>query len=523
MRDLTLEQRKQLLRLTATSGVVANLEVALVAVGVASDSQLQSALICNACKAGHSSMACHLLRPKLIAASKPAVSESLEEAAAAGLRAVWEALQHDYALHLWFPEYVIAALRGGHLELAEWLLERVLAKGPLGDGMWARLLQAAAISCDLPALESLRQRCGNKPLTCAFIDGHTAGTRILSAAAGSCTPDWQAKVEWAESKLYASLIISTGPDACAAAVACPDTEQRLAWLMGRGYHADGKAVNAAVRAGKVAALQLLLAHGLRPGASAVAAAAGKGWLDALKELRQHGVQLDADAVAREAAGCGHLPVLAWAVEELGASLQDVGLVHYAAERCNLGTLEWLHQHGCSLAARQVVRGAAQRSDMATLRWAVAELGAASLHDETLMNAAARSGRVELMAWLRERGCPWVATTLKSAAGTGCEAALEWLVEQGCPMPADGGPYTVAASNGDLATLRCLARLGCPWGPARGSGAVFEFTLSTINHSPEPLPVLRLLVELGCPVDWEAPGTHAVRAWLRAEAVKWRQQ
>ncbi|GLC77372.1 hypothetical protein PLESTF_001926400 [Pleodorina starrii] len=53
----------------------------------------------------------------------------------------------------------------------------------------------------------------------------------------------------------------------------------------------------------------------------------------------------------------------------------------------------------------------------------------------------------------------------NGAKSGCKEVLEWLVERGCPFPLDGGAYLKAAFNGDLAMLRCLHRLGCPW--ARG--------------------------------------------------------
>ncbi|KXZ43741.1 hypothetical protein GPECTOR_81g189 [Gonium pectorale] len=435
MRDLTLEQRKKLLCLTATSGVMSNLEVALEAVGVAVDTELQSDLSRSACKAGHSSMACHLLIPVLIAEPNQSCIPSLEEAATAGHWAVWEALQRDspiYGAHLWSPDYVVAALSGGHLEAAEYLLERTLAIWPMSDRIWGRFLEAAAGGCGLPTLESLHQRCGSVPLTMVVENERTIGSDLLSSAAGSRTADWQAKVEWAESQLPPGF--TRDSEACAAAAARPDAELRLAWLLARGYPADGKAADAAIHAHNVAALELLLARGLRPTYFAIAAAACYGRLGMLKEVRRHGGRLNADVVAWGAVDGGQVPVLEWAVEELGAQLQDVSKLLFSdVSRCSLGTLKRLHQQGWPCEARKAALGAAKLGDMATLRWAVEELGA-SPQDASLMDAAAREGRVEVMVWLRERGCPWGKDMFDCALHSGCGAALEWLVEQGCPMP-----------------------------------------------------------------------------------------
>ena len=64
---------------------------------------------------------------------------------------------------------------------------------------------------------------------------------------------------------------------------------------------------------------------------------------------------------------------------------------------------------------------------------------------------------------------------------------------------------VAAQNGDLAMLRCLRRLGCPWSSDR------ETFMSSVLKSCR-FPLLRWLVEAGYPVDGDA----AVKA-----AGRWR--
>ena len=93
------------------------------------------------------------------------------------------------------------------------------------------------------------------------------------------------------------------------------------------------------------------------------------------------------------------------------------------------------------------------------------------------------------------------------------------------MQSDGSPYVRAANNGDLATLRCLRRLGCPWGPA--TRGVFS---RVAGHGP--LAALRWLREAGCPVDWAAVEKRAgsgsgisaeVRVWLLEELQRHRQE
>ncbi|GFR44506.1 hypothetical protein Agub_g5770, partial [Astrephomene gubernaculifera] len=75
------------------------------------------------------------------------------------------------------------------------------------------------------------------------------------------------------------------------------------------------------------------------------------------------------------------------------------------------------------------------------------------------------------------------------------------------------PYLPPSRRGDLATLRCLRRLGWPLGAALFTEAV---------RGGSPLGVLGWLLQEGCPVDWEGAMTAAsgsseeVKAWLREQ-------
>ncbi|KXZ55218.1 hypothetical protein GPECTOR_3g360 [Gonium pectorale] len=171
----------------------------------------------------------------------------------------------------------------------------------------------------------------------------------------------------------------------------------------------------------------------------------------------------------------------------------------------LARLTWLRGRGYQASytvASDVAPKAARAGHLHVLAWLLDEHGAepvGQLLNPALFAAAAASGSVEVMAWLRQRGCPWGRGAYSGAAEAGCEAALEWLVEQGCPMEEGGQPYIEACSNGDLATLSCLRRLGVPWGP---TGEVF---LGAASSEPNPalLHLLRWLLQQGCPVKYEA--------------------
>ncbi|KXZ41324.1 hypothetical protein GPECTOR_550g563 [Gonium pectorale] len=111
-------------------------------------------------------------------------------------------------------------------------------------------------------------------------------------------------------------------------------------------------------------------------------------------------------------------------------------------------------------------------------------------------------------------------------GTVAAASLSQAIQAaaGSPTPdwrekTDGSPHWAAAFRHDLATLRCLRRLGCPWGPP---GALFDRCVGW----GLPLPLLRWLAEEGgCPVRWESAGALAtsngtccgpeVQTWLVA--------
>ncbi|KXZ45011.1 hypothetical protein GPECTOR_59g618 [Gonium pectorale] len=425
-RGLTLQRRQQLLSLTAASGVVANLEVAVQAAGclltagvfeaAAEAGQLDSCMWLR--EHGCPTVSAHETRSGILAA-----------AAFGGHRHVCERLSGlDATCHFFAAA---EAARGGHVGLMEWLLQR---RSELDAAMHPQikkqcLVAGVAHGCDLPTLQRLWQ--GRDGLN------EAAKTGALRAATSSPTPDWAAKVEWLEAQ-------GCPRDSPWQVAERPDAVARLAWLRSRGFPLDTHCVNAAAARGNVAAVEYLLGEaGVRTASSdqrtVIGGAAGGGHLVVLQALHAAGWPIgtatNCALAARLAASHGHLHVLAWLVETFGAEAVGMG--------------------------------------------------------PDLLEAAAESGSVELMAWLRERGCGWDADCYYGAIVSGCEEAVGWLVAQGCPVEESGALYVRPCQNGDLAMARRLRRLGVPWGPA--GHIIFQ------TAGCAPLPMLRWLLEEGCPV------------------------
>ncbi|GLC45510.1 hypothetical protein PLESTM_001743500 [Pleodorina starrii] len=441
-RALSRNQLLQLLCLTAASGSVANLEVALVSAGL--DLQCGNGLQCRLLEAA--AAAGQLDMCKVLRARGCLWDDSLSAAAKAGHRHVCE-----WMLASGCPPdmYVVcSAAWGGWEDLMQWLLTELL--GRPNNGVYPvcwQLLEAAAGYLSLAALQRLWQRLmagrhGSELQQQLEQLNEKHRGAILAAAAGSTTPDWQAKVEWLEGLGYPRKA-----RACHSALRAGNgdaAEARLQWLRGRGYPLGAGMADSAVRAGNLAALRFLVEQaGVRPTGDQfpVTNAARRGHLAVLQYLHASGFPVNTRSVAEQAARAGHLPLVAWAVEVLGVAPAD---------------------------------------------------GAASLLD-----CAATSGNLELMTWLHDRGWALGPTAIRKGAESGCEEVLEWLVERGCPFPLDGGAYLGAACCGDLAMLCCLRRLGCPWGPP---GKLLADCISSVVS----VAVLQCLLDLGCPeMDWDA--------------------
>ena len=113
-----------------------------------------------------------------------------------------------------------------------------------------------------------------------------------------------------------------------------------------------------------------------------------------------------------------------------------------------------------------------------------------LWDKNTIDWAALYGRLEVMKWLRAKGCPWDRYTSSKAADRGQLEVLQWMRGQDPPCPWNSDVCYEAASAGHLEVLRwarsqdCPCHQGVPYAAAQG------------GH----LKVLRWLIKEGCPYD-----------------------
>ncbi|PNG99744.1 hypothetical protein TSOC_014471, partial [Tetrabaena socialis] len=318
---LTRKQQADLGGLTARSGSLENMEHLLtlkeslpgLSIGRAFE---QAALT------GNELMCTMLLEDDVTAAD-------LDAAAEGGNRAICEEILMCTSVK--YPGSAAgAAASQGHVDLMHWLCI-VIPSTCIYE-----LLLGAAKGCDLPTLQQLYEKYAGS-IDLEFL----LGWELESAAAGSKTPDWLAKVIWLESILGKKS--STAYDG---ALKGPDWHSRFQALREHGYPIDNDVVAYAASHGNTAAVshvlscidfdpatltrlfynrptvQLLLDAGVQPCTQDISNAVRRGDLETAKLL----------------------------VEVLGlnGSLDDHDLLSKAIPSGNMELLRWLLEQGCQL-------------------------------------------------------------------------------------------------------------------------------------------------------------------------------
>jgi hypothetical protein len=97
-------------------------------------------------------------------------------------------------------------------------------------------------------------------------------------------------------------------------------------------------------------------------------------------------------------------------------------------------------------------------------------------------AASAEGRLDALAWLHSRGCPWGDLSTRAAARGGHLEVLQYAHERGCPW--DRGTCWGAAKKGRLEVLRYAHEHGCPWDSSTCYSAASEGHLEVLRYAHE---------------------------------------
>ena len=131
-----------------------------------------------------------------------------------------------------------------------------------------------------------------------------------------------------------------------------------------------------------------------------------------------------------------------------------------------------------------------------------------LWDKYTCGWAAFHGHLEVLQWLRAKGCPWDRWTNIEAARGGQLEVLQWMRGQDPPCPWDSGVCKYAALHGHLEVLRWARSQGCPWNKS----------LTWTAAMSGQLKVLVWLIKEECPYNKRQCREAAARGGERARKV-----
>ncbi|KAG2485924.1 hypothetical protein HYH03_015368 [Edaphochlamys debaryana] len=477
-KGLTLAQRRQLITLTARSNVVANLEVAVAAAGLAPRHEdLEAAAGAGALES------CRWLvgSGRLLWPPEEAWARLLRAAARGGHKRVCRWCLKSF-LFLTQSGWTLAAVSGavelaasaGHVRLAKKLgaesATALAARGLAPDDLWRRTAVQANGGCDLRTVRRLCRKVPWAPEGWPAQDKRDA----LVAALRSQTPDW-----WAKAEYWAGLGATLTPDeqrwALDSALYLPaaDWQERVEFLMARGAVLFPPCCLAAAGA-PIGAKEQRLA-----------------WLKAIGlGLGPYLPELIGTVI-----GAGDTGALAWLLAEVAVTRQrPYNLSDTAAKAGHLEVLQLLTAAKCvTLGARAMpalANAAASGGQLAVLQWA----------------AAASSDALSSPV-------PFAAAASTAAARSGCEAAVELLAELGCPQPTNGEPYRAAAQAGDWRMLPLLRRAQVP---LRAERILYNLAVA----EGAPLATIQWLLPLpgssGRQPNWHAVVVAARQRWSKTQ-------
>ena len=187
-------------------------------------------------------------------------------------------------------------------------------------------------------------------------------------------------------------------------------------------------------------------------------------------------------------------------------LWDKKTCRWAAYSGHLEVIKWLRAKGCPWGT-SASNYAARKGHLEVLQWMRAQ-DPPCLWDSVVCFEAARNGHLEVLRWARSQGCPWDGRVTRVAARNGHLEVLQWMRAQDPPCPWDKYVCHFAAQKGHLEVLRWARSQGCPWDEDAPCAAARN------GH----LKVLKWLIKEGCPYNKSWCRMFAANGGERARKV-----
>lgn len=195
------------------------------------------------------------------------------------------------------------------------------------------------------------------------------------------------------------------------------------------------------------------------------AAGGSGNLELIQWLHKNAPGFWKCEVAEIVTANGDLEMLKWVAWE-GYDWCFTTCVNIAAQYGHLHVLKWVNKccwknHNTRLIFRYIMPKESPPT-ASRIHFRIWFCHTANTHsmDWKTCEAAATSGHLEVLKWIRQNRCTWDYSTCAGAASNGHLEVLKWARRNGC----DWNSFTCssAASGGHLEVLQWARQNGCEW-------------------------------------------------------------
>jgi len=338
------------------------------------------------------------------------------------------------------------AIRGGHEEVAEWLMGQAgeytyLPSVPYEAARYGRMRMLEKAEAE----KKIRAHDGR------WVEEATMGGRVdvleWLAERGNVEMDgvvrqgiYSGQLEVAKWAVARGGVVKIG---LGSAARKGDLEM-VKWLweemgmQGEGQHA----CECAARAGHAAVVEWLLEQGCESTTQVCDQAICGGNMDVIElcMTKGHAGVWIVEWFVNDAACGGHVEVLEWLyhlhMEREGPTAIRVWkeAMVLVADRDHVRVLEWLEAHGIEAEddswARKGSECAANRGHMCVLVWMA--MRGLDWDRVRCCEAAASRGDIDMLEWLAGQGCSWTETVSVKAALMRDRATVEWLRAHGAP-------------------------------------------------------------------------------------------